>query len=276
MPNMLENDRQAFDRHVCHIPAPAAPAPWPLKTCAHCPLCRSQTRPVASAEAVTAKRPQVSTTTALTAAVCPCSTALHCPLSRPHTRAVWSALLVTSRLPISATARSVTAAVWPSISSTQSPISMSHTRALPSAEAADKTHRSVVCLAQLAYLKAKRRAHDKLGIIHHYTRSDLNPSHLSHSRPEGKEAVYMCMCIHCSDSLLCLLSVAAVLWAGQVCNNGIPVTTSVPPGVSRTFPMGPVWPLRTMRCSPPACSREAVLGMRARAILLLARICCCW
>ena len=32
MRDMLESHRQAFDRQACHIPAPAAPAPWPLRT----------------------------------------------------------------------------------------------------------------------------------------------------------------------------------------------------------------------------------------------------
>lgn len=38
----------------------------------------------------------------------------------------------------------------------------------------------------------------------------------------------------------------------------LPVMTSMPPGVSRTLEMPPVWPRSVMRCRPPACSREGV------------------
>ena len=34
--------------------------------------------------------------------------------------------------------------------------------------------------------------------------------------------------------------------------------TSMPPGVSRTLEMPPVWPRSVMRCRPPACSSEGV------------------
>ena len=63
----------------------------------------------------------------------------------------------------------------------------------------------------------------------------------------------------------------------QLSKSKEPVTTSVPPGVSRTFCTAPECPLRTILCKPPACSKEAVLGSSALAMLGLAfSCCCCW
>ena len=148
------------------------------------PLPASQTRAVASSEAVTTRRPSGLKAAPSSLRAWPFMTASGLPPAASHTRAVLSSEAVTTRVPSALNATLRTAPVWPFRSTTSRPSAASHRRAVPSSDAvairvpsglkAASQHRAGVSLQHgdlpaadsvpEAGRAVRRRRHDRPGV----------------------------------------------------------------------------------------------------------------